>query len=71
MCSGNPLGEMDLTTKMDVNNPLFFFNILGRPPYNTNGGWWPLSAASAYGFVLGVKALHGDIGHNRDSGDEG
>jgi hypothetical protein len=57
MCSGNPLGEMDLATKMEVNNPFFFFlYIHGRPPYNTDGGWWPLSAASAYGFVLGVKA---------------
>jgi hypothetical protein len=32
MCSGNPLGEMDLTTKMEVNNPFFFFlYIHGRP----------------------------------------
>ena len=71
MCSGNPLGEMDLTTKMDVNNPFFFFIYLGDPFYNTDRGWWPLLAASAYGFVLCVKALHGDIEHTHDSGDDG
>jgi hypothetical protein len=54
MCSGNPLGRMDLATKTDADNPFFFF-ILGDPFIIPTRGWWPLLAASAYGIVLCVS----------------
>ena len=54
MCSANPW-EAAMAPKMGANNPFFFFlvffilsNMVN--PYNTDGGWWPLLAASALRF---------------------
>jgi len=54
MCSGNPLGRDGFGNQNGSQQPFFFF-YLGDPFIIPTGGWWPLLAASAYGFVLCVS----------------